>query len=527
MSVTPQIACDLVSYGTHIMPGMFTDETPLFHYPLSDCLMDTKVEKTLVMAPRGTAKSSLGAEVFPMWHIFEEDFHRYRIGESTINERKPKYVVIVSKTQREAKERLATIKNVLGNGDQYSEAFRKAYGDWGERTAVTWREDFIVLKNGSAIRAVGTGQPVRGMKRGYQRPTLIAGDDLEDELNTRTAEAMDHNMRWLQQAIIPSLAPSGRVVIIGTPINTECMVAKLFGSLGWNSLIFEQDAELDLSRWWNDETKEWDEYDDVLWPQRVTRKKLLQLKAEARELGLLSSYYRERECKIIGDETQIFAPGYDRYWEGELRRDASQKPYLHVTALDNGHGHLKELKEPRRIPVLVFTGVDPASTVSRTADKTAIINIAVDKDENIYHLPYIHKRMFPVEIPEAIAENHKRFQPFRGMVEIVGAFAFIEDYLWKDYRIRYVPDKPRDKKKGEGSRLERLHKHASRGKIFFQPDMIDLQSQHHHYPNGKDDLMDAEEKAVRIMTIPFHEFREAGLDAFETGRGRTFDPMLA
>ena len=48
---------------------------------------------------------------------------------------------------------------------------------------------------------------VTWIKVGSQRPTLIIVDDPEDENNTKTAEAMESNLRWLLQSAVPSLDP--------------------------------------------------------------------------------------------------------------------------------------------------------------------------------------------------------------------------------------------------------------------------------------------------------------------------------
>ena len=81
------------------------------------------------------------------------------------------------------------------------------------------------LKDGSMIICKGTGQQLRGIKHGNQRPTLIIVDDPEDENNTKTSESMEANLRWLLQSAVPSLDPKkGRIAIIGTPIHQRCMV---------------------------------------------------------------------------------------------------------------------------------------------------------------------------------------------------------------------------------------------------------------------------------------------------------------
>ena len=76
---------------------------------------------------------------------------------------------------------LGTIKDCL----DYSSNFRSLFGYWGQYSAKQWSKSEIELKDGSMIICKGTGQQLRGIKHGNQRPTLIILDDPEDENNTK------------------------------------------------------------------------------------------------------------------------------------------------------------------------------------------------------------------------------------------------------------------------------------------------------------------------------------------------------
>ena len=74
------------------------------------------------------------------------------------------------------------------------------------------------------------------MKHGNQRPTLVILDDPEDMNNTKTAEAMEFNLKWLLQSMAPALdAKRGRLAVIGTPQHQRCMVETLVQTEGWVS----------------------------------------------------------------------------------------------------------------------------------------------------------------------------------------------------------------------------------------------------------------------------------------------------
>lgn len=196
----PPVVGSIISFGRAVLPEMFTAKTPPMHYAIEEALLDPFKENISIVAPRASGKSSVAVELNALHHLFCYDRYLYEMGHVDTGDITPRYVVIISKTQREAKARLNTIKRVLGHDGSYSSNFRKVFGNWGEDTASVWQEDFIQLKNGSAVRAIGMRQPGRGMKAGTQRPTLSIVDDGEDEENTRTPEALEKK---------PSLARAG------------------------------------------------------------------------------------------------------------------------------------------------------------------------------------------------------------------------------------------------------------------------------------------------------------------------------
>ena len=197
--VVNKLKKNMIMFGKIIMPNMFTVSSPNFHYKIADALLDNASKQVNIIAPRD-AKSSIVGGVYPLYHLMHHEGS--------------KLIVLVSRTQDHAIKLLGTIKDVL----DYSETFRAIYGYWGQHSAKQWAKSEIELKDGSMIICKGTGQQLRGIKVGSQRPTLIIVDDPEDENNTKTAEAMEQNLRWLLQSAVPSLDPTkGRIIVIGTP----------------------------------------------------------------------------------------------------------------------------------------------------------------------------------------------------------------------------------------------------------------------------------------------------------------------
>jgi phage terminase large subunit-like protein len=332
----------------------------------------------------------------------------------------------------------------------------------------------------------GTGQQVVGLKHGDQRPTLIILDDPEDMMNTKTTEAMDFNQRWLFQALLPSTDPlRGKVCVIGTPQHQRCIVETLDHMEGWTSMRYKA-IQADGT---------------ALWPQWWPIDRLLEEKASLESINRVSAFYREMQCEVVGDEDQLFKESYLRYWEG---RHFHQNGY---NFLEISHLHNKQLPHPMTLPVNVFTGVDPASSTSQTADYSTIVSIAIDAERNRYVLPYWRKRVSPMALAEAILARNRVYRPEKTRVESVGYQEMLREYLRTQ---AYIPglelrNNPRNSK---SNRLETLEPFFFQGKVFVQPNMQELKDELLIYPRGKhDDLLDGLYYAIKGNYAPSHSVR--------------------
>ena len=461
---------NMILFGKVTIPNMFSSESPEFHYDIAKNLMDKSHKQVNIIAPRGHAKSSIVGGVFPLWHIMFE--------------KGPKLIVLISRTQDHAVKLLGTIKDVL----DYSSQFRQLFGYWGMNSARVWSKAEIELKDGTMIICKGTGQQLRGIKHGNQRPTLIILDDPEDENNTKTAEAMESNLRWLLQSAIPSLDPErGRIAIIGTPIHQRCIVETLKEMTGWRNLLYKPDLDNNKALW-----ETWQPID-----------KLRQKKTELESINRVSVFYREYMCEVVGDEDQLFRESYINYYDGSLFHDSSGNAFLKITYLNHS-----DTTEER--PVNVFMGVDPASSTRQTADFSTIVPVAIDAEGNRFVLPYYRKRATPMSLAEAILEYFKIYKPEKVRIESVGYQEMLREYV----KVRceesnmFIPgleikENPRNSK---SMRLETMEPYFAQGKFHMQKNMMELKDELLLYPRGKhDDLLDGLYYATKKIYQPFHK----------------------
>ena len=459
----------MILFGKIVMPNMFTAPSPDFHYKISDVLRDKTEKQINIIAPRGHAKSSIVGGVFPMHHImFDEG---------------TKLIVLVSRTQDHAVKLLGTIKDVF----DYSESFRAVFGYWGQHSARAWAKTEIELKDGTMIVCKGTGQQLRGIKHGNQRPTLIILDDPEDENNTKTSEAMESNLRWLLQSAVPSLDPKkGRLAVIGTPIHQRCIVETLKEMDGWKNMLFKPDLTNKVALW-----EEWQPID-----------KLIQKKKELESINRVSVFYREYMCEVVGDEDQLFQEGYLKYYDGDLIFK-NNYPFIRFKSIEG-----EDID--KLVPVNVFMGVDPASSTRQTADFSTIVSVAVDNENNRYVLPYMRKRATPLNLADKIIQYYKIYKPEKTRIESVGYQEMLREYVKKkceDENI-FIPgleirENPRNSK---SARLETMEPYFAMGKTYIRKDMEELKDELLLYPRGKhDDLLDGLYYATKKIYPPNHK----------------------
>ena len=460
---------DMIMFGKIIMPNMFMVDSPDFHYEVAEALMDVNEKQVNIIAPRGHAKSSIVGGIFPLHHIFFD--------------KGPKLIVLVSRTQDHAIKLLGTIKDAL----DYSEQLRAIFGYWGMNSARSWAKSEIELKDGSMIVCKGTGQQLRGIKHGNQRPTLIILDDPEDENNTKTAEAMETNLRWLLQSAVPSLDPvKGRLAVIGTPIHQRCIVETLKDMKGWKNMCFKPDID----------------NNKALWEDWQPIKKLIQKKEELQSIGRVSVFYREYLCEVVGDEDQLFKEDYIQTYKGEIVVNDNGS-FLRVAKLND-----KETDEER--PVNIFIGIDPASSTRQTADFSTIVPVAVDKDGNRFVLPYFRKRVSPMVLADQIINYAKIYKPTKTRIESVGYQEMLREYVRAKCEEEgmfisgmEIKESPRNSK---SARLETMEPYFAQNKVYITDDMQDMRDELLLYPRSKhDDLLDGLFYAMKNCFVPHHK----------------------
>ena len=444
---------DIAIFGKACFPTAITAAIPEFHREIYRDLADENNKRMLIASFRGSSKSTLCSLVYPLWRVAfkkpDEDL----------------FIIIVSEAQGQSINFLNRIKYHL----EKSSSFKMLFGDLGPTTAKRWTQNDIILANGSRIVALGTGQRIRGAIEGDTRPNVIILDDIESELNAGTPEARASNRMWITDAVIPSLADGGRIIMIGTVIHEDCFLCWAKSSSSWKVL------------WYGI----LDDKNVPIWPERFPLSRVLNIKEEFSSVGNANGFYQEYMNIAQAPDSAPFKPSFIHLhsYDFDFR--------------DDQHVLVKGIEDCEVVkPVKVYMGVDPASTLTKTSDYFVIAVIGIDSEENAYIIDIFRDKVSPSAQPEIILDHYIKYKPHRTKIETVGYQEALRTgvrALMKERGV-YIPGieagvKPRTAK---SERLISLVPRMARGKFFFRNQDIAAQQEFLSYPTGRnDDIMDA------------------------------------
>jgi hypothetical protein len=178
-----------------------------------------------IAAPRGAAKSTLKTLLFPI-HATLYQLERY--------------IVILSATLKQARQRLRNIRSELETNAALLEYYPHELARWKTRT----RDSLEV--NDVRLDAYSAGTEIRGIAHRQWRPTLILLDDIEDSQAVRNPERRERLLQWYNEVIENIGDTYTAIEIVGTLLPPDSLLARLLARPDFQSRTFrsiEQFAE--------------------------------------------------------------------------------------------------------------------------------------------------------------------------------------------------------------------------------------------------------------------------------------------
>lgn len=348
-------------------------ETPQFHKEIWE-LVTSNSRQVAIAAPRYHAKSTAVT-------------HAYTL--ASVLFRESRYVLIVSDTVSQAVQFLGDIKKeLLDNEDLRSLFSISSFPKDTEDDLIVEMEDGYTFR----IQAKGSEQKLRGLKWANLRPDLVIGDDMENDEIVMNKDRRMKFKRWFYGALIPCVASSGKIRIVGTILHLDCLLenlmpaSQLTSHKGVKSLIKEdlKEYSLNVLPWKSVKYRaHTDDFKTLLWPEMKTEEQFRLLKEDFVRQGLADIYSQEM-LNIPLDVTDTFFTKEDFQ---PIKPDEAKKKLVY------------------------YATCDLAVSQSQRADYSAFVVGGMDEDGKLYCKHVINKRMDALEIVDTILMIQKIYKP--------------------------------------------------------------------------------------------------------------------
>lgn len=271
-------------------------ETAPFHEDMFRILEDQRIKLAVIVAFRGSAKSTIITTAYVLWSI--------------LGIQQKKFIVIAGQTEQKARQYLLNIKSQLLN----NELLRKDLGPFEEEKNNLGNATALIIKRLNVkIMITSVEQSIRGMRHEEHRPDLIILDDIEDTNSVKTREGRDKTFNWLTSEVIPAGSKKTRIIAVGNLLHEDSVLKRLQKKI---------DGE-EMTRM-NGVYREYpiaDEKGNALWPGKYPTPEDVEAERERTMNDI--AWYREYMLKIISTDEQVVRPEwiqfYDKYPADKFR----------------------------------------------------------------------------------------------------------------------------------------------------------------------------------------------------------------
>jgi predicted phage terminase large subunit-like protein len=472
----------LLSWGRTYLPKHFTQPASIMHRWLArklDSIWQRRGARLNVLGPRGGAKSTIAALAYVL--------------RAAIEGWEP-YVWIVSDTRHQARAHLENLKAELVDNPRLAADYPDAVAK-----GPVWRSDAIVLRNGVAVEAFGTGQRMRGRRRRAHRPTLIVCDDLQNDGHMQSPLQRERSRTWFHGTLMKAGTPRTNFVSLATALHRDALAMELHRTPGWTSRIFKA-----IPRWPENVSlwQAWEEiytdltapdYQDrarafyqrhrpqmdagavVLWPEVEDLYTLMCIRAE----GGHAAFEREKQNSPINPELCEWP---DSYFDETIWFD--------------------DWPEGLRIKTMAL---DPSKGAdARRGDFSAFVMLGVSRQGMLYLEADLARRPTPEIVADGV-ELYRKFRPDAFGVEANQFQELLAGEFEAEFRRQEILA-PRPwllhNRVSKELRIRRLGPYLSSGRLRFKagsPSTRLLVDQLKDFPLGDhDDGPDAAEMAIRL-----------------------------
>jgi predicted phage terminase large subunit-like protein len=415
-----------------------------FHKELCEFVMDTALNKKLILVPRGHLKSTVVTVGYSLLRIAADPQVR---------------ILLANATYDMACSFLGQIKKHLKDNP----VFKDYYGDFATN-AEKWSENMISVpkpkafaKKEATVTAYGVGGNLVS-----QHYDVIIMDDVVNRDFINTAEQIEKTVLFYKDSL-DLLEPNGTLIVIGTRWSDSDLYGWIMDKTNpeqvWRNFgVFIRQA-------FKGNLESAEEL-ELLFPAKFNRDVLRTLKREKGPFEFSAQYMND---PVPQEDAKFKTNWFKQVLEDELR--------------------VREIN--------YFTMVDPAIGQLKSSDRTAIVTIGVDQYNNWFLVNVIWGRYLPNEIISLVFANWETYHPKKIGVEMVAYQKSLQYALVDEMRRRniFLPLVELKADKSKAERIEGLVPRYANGSIYHLtqcPFRDELEDELVRFPRGKhDDIADA------------------------------------
>ena len=331
-----------------------------------------EIELALIMAFRGSGKSTIISNAYPLWAI--------------LGVQKKKFVVIITKTIDQAKIVMRNIKS-----EAEDEGFlKKDLGPFKE-VSDEWGAESIIFKNEDArIMVLSIEKSLKGIKHRQYRPDLIILDDVEDNESTKTRQGRDKTFEKYVREIVPLGDKNTKILHVGNMLHNNSLMMRLSENISSTDThqVFKRYPIID-------------EENIILWQSKFLD--LLEIEKLRKKIGDEIAWHLEYLLKVISNVGQIVDAKDIQLYENIPAKKINRDSYF-----------------PTRY---IFVGVDLAISEKDNADFTAMVPILFqeesDKWKGYVLKEFVHKRMSFPEAVQNIMMLNKTLSVYNAQIKFI------------------------------------------------------------------------------------------------------------
>lgn len=438
---------------------------------IQEAVTNEKADRIVRAAPRGNAKSTIISFVTALWCGIYQKKH---------------YILIISDTSSQADSFLMNIKAEFEDNKLLMNDFGSLYG-------AVWNTSDIVLANDTRIQALGAGKRVRGRRYKQYRPDLIICDDIENDENVQSEEQRYKMGAWFNKALSKAGAETTDIVVIGTIIHYDSLLAKLLKNPVYDSKIYRAVIQFSNSPLWDEwekvitdidnlnrlkdadtfyeaHKKEMTEGTQVLWADKEDYYNLMVQKVAEGP----ASFSSEKQNEPLSDDERRFLREWIQYYDDD------------------------ELVGKK----LYVAGVVDPSLGKKGGDYSAIITGGMDTNNIVYILDADIQRRHPDLIISDVLDKHSNFNYKLFGVETVQFQEYFKDALKSKISESgvYLPVQEIKSHSDKILRIQSMQPDIKNGRVRFRRDQQQLIEQLVNFPSADhDDGPDALEMLLNIL----------------------------